>query len=66
MYFKTRSIPDVAIKILHSLNPSGRTMSVGLTQPLTEMSLFVFLPLQPIVIVFFTSGLYPPRFFEVS
>jgi hypothetical protein len=38
MYFKTRSIPDDVIKILHSLNPSGRTMALGLTQPLTEMS----------------------------
>jgi len=32
------SIPDGVIGIFHSLNPSGRTMAQGYTQPLTEMS----------------------------
>jgi len=32
------SIPDNVIGIFHSHNPSGRTMTLGLTQPLTEMS----------------------------
>ena len=32
------SIPDDGIKIFHLHNPSGRTMALGLTQPLTEMS----------------------------
>ena len=32
------SIPDGAIEIFHWHNPSGRTMALGLTQPLTEMS----------------------------
>ena len=32
------SIPDGVIGILHWHNPSGRTMALGLTQPLTEMS----------------------------
>ena len=32
------SIPDCVIAIFHWHNPSGRTMSQGLTQPLTEMS----------------------------
>jgi hypothetical protein len=31
------SIPDV-IRVLNSPNPSSRIMSLGLTQPLTEMS----------------------------
>jgi hypothetical protein len=31
------SIPDGAIWIFHWHNPSGRTMALGLTQPLTEM-----------------------------
>jgi hypothetical protein len=31
-------IPDGVIGIFHWLNPSGRTMALGLTQPLTEMS----------------------------
>jgi len=31
------SIPDGVIGIFHSHNPSGRTVSLGLTQPLTEM-----------------------------
>jgi hypothetical protein len=32
------SIPDGVIEIFHSHNPSGRTMALELTQPLTEMS----------------------------
>ena len=32
------SIPDGAIGIFHWHNPSGRTMALGSTQPLTEMS----------------------------
>jgi hypothetical protein len=32
------SIPDGAIGIFHRHNPSGRTMALGSTQPLTEMS----------------------------
>jgi hypothetical protein len=32
------SIPDYVIGIFHWHNPSGRTMDLGLTQPLTEMS----------------------------
>ena len=32
------SIPDGIIGIFHRINPSGRTMALGLTQPLTEMS----------------------------
>ena len=32
------SIPDGIIGIFHSLHPSGRTMALGLTQSLTEMS----------------------------
>jgi hypothetical protein len=31
-------IPDGVIEIFHLYNPSGRTMALGLTQPLTEMS----------------------------
>ena len=34
----TGSIPDGVIGIFHSHNPSGRTMALVLTQPLTEMS----------------------------
>ena len=34
----TGSIPDGVIGIFHWHNPSGRTMALGLTQPLTEMS----------------------------
>jgi hypothetical protein len=30
------SIPDGVIGIFHWHNPSGRTMALGLTQPLTE------------------------------
>jgi hypothetical protein len=33
------SIPDVVmIEFFNSHNPSGRTMALGLTRPLTEMS----------------------------
>ena len=32
------SIPVCVIRIFHSHNPSGRTMTLGMTQPLTEMS----------------------------
>jgi hypothetical protein len=32
------SIPDGVIGIFHWHNSSGRTMALGLTQPLTEMS----------------------------
>jgi hypothetical protein len=32
------SIPDGVIEIFHCNNPSKRTMSLGSTQPLTEMS----------------------------
>jgi hypothetical protein len=32
------SIPDVVIGIFHWLNPFGRTMALGSTQPLTELS----------------------------
>ena len=32
------SISDSVIRIFHWYNPSGRTMSLGSTQPLTEMS----------------------------
>ena len=32
------SIPDGVIGIFHWCNPSGRTMVLGLTQPLTEMN----------------------------
>jgi len=32
------SIPDGVIGIFHWRNPAGRTMALGLTQPLTEMS----------------------------
>jgi hypothetical protein len=34
----TGSIPSGVIGIFHWHNPSGRTMALGLTQPLTEMS----------------------------
>jgi len=34
----TGSIADGVIGILHWHNPSGHTMALGLTQPLTEMS----------------------------
>jgi len=32
------SIPDGVIGFFHWHNPSGHTMALGLTQPLTEMS----------------------------
>ena len=32
------SIPNVVTGIFHRHNPSVRTMALGLTQPLTEMS----------------------------
>jgi hypothetical protein len=32
------SIPDGVIMIVNLLNPSGRTMALGSTQPVTEMS----------------------------
>ena len=32
------SIPDGVIGLFHLHNPSGHTMALGLTQPLTEMS----------------------------
>jgi hypothetical protein len=32
------SIPNGVIDIFHRRNPSGRTMALGSTQPLTEMS----------------------------
>ena len=32
------SIPDGVIGIFHWHNPSGRTVALGLTQPLTEVS----------------------------
>jgi len=32
------SVPDGVIGIFHCHNPSGRTMALGYTQPLTEMS----------------------------
>jgi hypothetical protein len=31
------SVPDGIIGIFHLHNPSGRTMALGLTQPLAEM-----------------------------
>jgi len=33
------SIPDSAFGIFQPLNPAGRTMAPGLTQPLTEMNI---------------------------
>jgi hypothetical protein len=36
------SFPDYVIRIFYSHNPSGRTMALGLTQPLTEMSIRIF------------------------
>jgi hypothetical protein len=32
------SIPDAVFEIFYLLNPSGRIVSLGSTQPLTEMS----------------------------
>jgi hypothetical protein len=36
--YKQGSIPDGVIRIFHWHNPFGRTMALGSTQPLTEMS----------------------------
>ena len=36
--YKPRSIPDCVIGIFYWHNPSGCTMTLGSTQPLTEMS----------------------------
>jgi hypothetical protein len=33
------SIPDMVIEMFHGRNPSGRTMALGSSQPLTEMSI---------------------------
>ena len=38
LFIITGSIPDGVNGIFHWHNPSGRTMALGLTQPLTEMS----------------------------
>jgi len=38
----TGSIPDGVIGTFHWHNPSGRTMALGLTRPLTEMSTRIF------------------------
>jgi hypothetical protein len=38
----TGSIPDCVTEIPHRHNPSGRTMALGLTQPLTEISTIIF------------------------
>jgi hypothetical protein len=38
----TGSIPDGVIGVFHWHYPSGRTMALGLTQPLTEMSTSTF------------------------
>jgi len=32
------SVPDVVNGIFHLLNPSGRTMTLGMTQPVTEVN----------------------------
>jgi hypothetical protein len=37
-YYSAGSIPDGVTGNFHLHNPSGRTMALGLTQPLTEMS----------------------------
>jgi hypothetical protein len=31
-------VPDAVVEIFHCHNPSGHTMALGSTQPLTEMS----------------------------
>ena len=50
------SIPDCVIGLFQGHNPSGHTMALGSTQPLTEMGcLFVFLPLQPCGCIFHSS-----------
>ena len=38
MFLNAGSIPGGVIEIFHLHNPSGRTMALGSTQPLTEMS----------------------------
>jgi len=38
IYIFAGSIPDGVVGIFHWHNPSGRTMALGSTQPLTEMS----------------------------
>jgi hypothetical protein len=38
----TGSIPDVVIGFFHRRNPSGRTMVLGSTQPLTEISTRIY------------------------
>jgi hypothetical protein len=38
IYYMAGSIPDGVIGIFHWYNPSGRTMALGLTQLLKEMS----------------------------
>jgi hypothetical protein len=40
------SIPDGVTGMFHWHNPSGPTMTLGLTQPLTEMSKGIAIPLQ--------------------
>jgi hypothetical protein len=40
------SIPDGVIGIFHSHNPADRTMALGSTQPLTELSKGKAVPLQ--------------------
>jgi len=37
-YTQTLRFPMVSLELCHLHNPSGRTMALGLTQPLTEMS----------------------------
>ena len=37
--YKPGSIPDGVIGIFYGHNPSGRTMALGFTQPLKEMSM---------------------------
>ena len=38
------SIPDGVITIFHCHNPSGRTMTLGLTRPLTKMISYLLTP----------------------
>jgi hypothetical protein len=41
--YKSKDLfPDVVIGILHWHNPSGRTMALVSTQPLTERSIEIF------------------------
>ena len=53
------STPYGVIWIFQWHNPSGRTMALGSTQPVTEMSFFVFLVLQSILVVFSQPGSRP-------